>query len=719
MNKKALLAGIASAFLLLGCSGPTGSSSDYASMIVANNNQADYVPITYSGNSDEVTPKYFNDASTQNVTPLGYGLMAVTTEHGYVGFYSLFYGDYLVQPRFIPEYLSYSVSACEIGSILKINYRNNTYYYDSMGNSLLRIVYSSSNNRYSLYVYDRSISSSALAPEITQIDGKDFTFITDEDGDQTYTYIVCRTNTTSYHYGIYDNSTGKITTLSTNPLIGLVDSSYEAGDTYFDRGYTDLSDYGMAEGYYLYQPSSNYYVVMKSGVLVCSFTLPETAAMAIYDGKILYQYSTILPDDSATYDYFTSAYDEESGGYVTTKYDLSTFSLDLISGEPVDIIVNYVMTSLSPFKDENGIYNYGVAEANAIESNLSLSKSDETYILSSTGSIFYNATSKSVNDIIKLDDDHYYDTAQKILYDADLNVISFLTGVSNVSVDRSGELIIGSINGFYGAMDYNLKVVIPFEYETSFTRCENGYTMASKNGVYYRIKLEDSSAEELGQIELNQIAQGCYYYYEENSEGGYDFTFLSSEKQLGETVNVSESTIDAGYVSCSLNNSSYAYAILRDSDEEGNVYYVSETFYTTPFPNSSSFQPSANGEELTAEYEIGDSFENALSLAVGGNNLLTITSQSGNFYSLDVLYGYSYQFSFSSPVYASIYGLDEESGEYTALSSYSESARSELSYSPSESGTVYLQIADPSFPEISSSGNGFSNYILNISRNSN
>ena len=74
------------------------------------------------------------------------------------------------------------------------------------------------------------------------------------------------------------------------------------------------------------------------------------------------------------------------------------------------------------------------------------------------------------------------------MYDEKLNVISHLKSISPTYVPSVG--FIGSINGKYGIIDENGKIIIPFKYDSMDRDIRNNKLLVVKNEEVYSVDLQ-------------------------------------------------------------------------------------------------------------------------------------------------------------------------------------------------------------------------------------
>lgn len=368
-----------------------------------------------------------------------------------VGFYSLIKEDWIIEPVSSGVVYSYSLSSNSyVGYILTIiNKINNDYFYscyDAYGNMF----------------YQNCKNESVI--NITQgTDGK----------------VYCSYSVSGEKKVKVYNENRKLENSISDDLSGGKFLNYVDETQYF--GY-EIEKYNFS----IY--NSIVSVFDKNDKFKTSYSLPKglSSSPGFFVGTdYIYQYSKALPDDAENYDVLKN---NSSGS--ASKYSIESYKLDYITGQVEKIKLNYLLNSSEvgkPFKNEKGSYTYSLVYANLINSNKTLAGLEE-YLVDSNGKIILTATEFKPTNFIKTSNGNYYNTSTGILYDEKLNVISHLKSISPTYVPSVG--FIGSINGKYGIIDENGKIIIPFKYDSMDRDIRNNKLLVVKNEEVYSVDLQ-------------------------------------------------------------------------------------------------------------------------------------------------------------------------------------------------------------------------------------
>ncbi len=507
---------LASALLLVGCNttipGDSSSSSDSLRPTTSSNTgdnssssssyDEDLVKDLLIANADlrlDISlPSYYeHDAITVYNTTMSsapYSMAFELHSNGNLGFYSLASGDYVVAPSYRENGLRYNIIDVNyIGGLISYTIDGEYYLVDSYGNTLIHESYVGSYYS-SQYLYD------------------------DDDFEVTigdyYIYLTARSPFDSNEEIIFQYSiTGDVTQVGSIPE-SIFDDDYDIGDL-FDSERTDLSLYGHY-GYSYAQSGNNYYFFDNNGEYLRNIYIPVSNFVMAGD-YIYYQQSARLPDDAASY-----TYSDSSG----TKYSLKDILINYMTGERYELDARFLVSSKIALFDTSLVYNYLLLTVKTIKADKTLGDTQKLFadaVLNVKGdSGAYNLSS-----LVRIGG-NILDTATSILYDGELNYITSLKDMNPFFIDGVAA-IFGRYNGYYGAVDYNGVVILPFEYTDVYESGLNGYALLKKDGVYHRFEAETGWLEETPYTSIDKVADhflsstvdGTTYVFNEQQDFEY------------------------------------------------------------------------------------------------------------------------------------------------------------------------------------------------------
>ena len=267
--------------------------------------------------------------------------------------------------------------------------------------------------------------------------------------------------------------------------------------------YVLLDDFGHP-GYIRIKNSSRYIVFDKKGNEISSFTDPNADAEFFVGDYLIYQNSVKLDDNNNNYD-FISATGE--------RYSLETYRINYLNAKKEAIKVDYLLSTglddIHSFRNSKGIYTYAYANLRTISDKKILSSTLETFILDSAGTRHDNVTGINLGAFERLGK-NYYNTDSKTIYDGNLNEISILTNMNPQKVDNA-EMIVCSIDGRYGAINQQGKVVLPFEYDFIYTTyMSNNKALVIDDGV---TKVVNFDSEKPRHNDVATFENGTFTYF--------------------------------------------------------------------------------------------------------------------------------------------------------------------------------------------------------------
>ncbi|MFH5881308.1 WG repeat-containing protein [Liberiplasma polymorphum] len=272
----------------------------------------------------------------------------------------------------------------------------------------------------------------------------------------------------------------------------------------------DLELFGLKGYYALIVGSTMRIYDASTKQLINSFNLPQVSQsqVAYFDGSLVYQVVMPLPDTENSYDYVV-------GGI---KYRLKTYAIDLLTGETNTLKFNYRIDTLNPFKEDD-IYQYGLASVYEIHDNVLHTERTYQLIMNKKGDILSDVTGLGFSSLVRLNDTRIYDSATRTIVDNDLKPIVELPQLHTFIYREA--LIVFRHNEFYGAINYNGEVVIPFIYETLSPSFYNGYTFGNHhNTETYIININQTPIQTV-KLEgmIRYITPGLYASFINNEMG--------------------------------------------------------------------------------------------------------------------------------------------------------------------------------------------------------
>ena len=535
------------------------------------------------------------------------GLVVVENNYSRVGFYSLQYNKYIVNPRFVNEWLTYEVNTSSyVDYVLTIDYDCHTYIYDSLGNEL-----------YNGEEDDISVSH-------TMVNGILYCTLTYNDSYYPeYSYFKYNKNgsvqsVSSIEYYKYDDEDEDEIT------------EFPFGTLYFDM--VSLSEFGL--DYYISLNNNLLTVYNSNKIYKFTTHIPsEIEGVAVITNKLYYQVTNILPDDSNEYDY----------SIANAKYSLTTYSLSLSDGTQKKEKLDYIILDSKPDNKKSSVEKFSHLKIQRIDDERTLGFVEE-YIVDSNGNFRDDVTNMELESFIAVGD-NLYNTKTKILYNSQLKVISYLNNINPVYYEEG--YFIGNLNGSYGILDTNGLVVCEFIYDSITPTFVNDCVIGYKNGEYYRINLNYNDHDLLGKY--NEVTKINNYLYIVEGESYYYFEGIDEEisrqyKSYNCTYSFSYKTLSSLYSKdniCVTVTSKYADTL----DYNEIRYYL---FKYNEYPNDSSF--TSHGDTNSSYPAYGTSVDDAINLNVEEENyyyylsgqnkfVYSFTPQNIGYYTIDSCYG--------------------------------------------------------------------------------
>ena len=315
-------------------------------------------------------------------------------------------------------------------------------------------------------------------------------------------YCDVKFDNTSYYFH-YDKS-GVATVHSTN-----MGDDYDTGSTLPGIDYILLDEFGHP-GYQLIKNSSRYIVFNNKGNEIASFTDPNADASFFVGDYLIYQNSVKLDENNNNYDYIS-----ETG----ERYSLETYRINYLNAKKEAVDTSYLLSkennAIHSFKNAKGINAYAYADLKTISDKKILSSTKETYIIDSSGVLHDNVTGINLGAFERLGD-NYYNTDSKTIYDGNLNELSILANMNPIKVNNA-DIVVGVVEGKYGAVNYKGKVVLPFDYDYIYTNyISDSRALVIDDGKLKIVEFDAKKAtcNDVEELEGNNVSYfGCGIYH--------------------------------------------------------------------------------------------------------------------------------------------------------------------------------------------------------------
>ena len=279
-------------------------------------------------------------------------------------------------------------------------------------------------------------------------------------------------------------------------------SSYIPGD-YFDAYETDkisLEDYGL-EGYYTVD-NDLLFIYNDADELINQIHIPQNIYSGfVFNDSLIYQTRMVVNDVELPFTY------SDNG----VLYLLNTYKVNILTGEKEKIEFSYLIDEFYEFKDSEGNITYAIIEAREIEDKYLVDTFDYELIIDSDLNVLMDISGYDIQNLRKLNDDTIINFSTDKVYDEDLNFVFELP--SSYTILNEEELFLINYGGYYGLVNYNGIVQVPFEYDQIYTDFYNGYTIARIGLGDYFILSNDNDIVELNLNGFRMIG------------GGYGFVF--------------------------------------------------------------------------------------------------------------------------------------------------------------------------------------------------
>lgn len=576
MKKRIFIGALSCALLLAGC----GSGANYAERKtldpnVISKNAVDLAKQEATKNYDVVKSHNSMDFDNLKVANSSYankGVIVTKNEQGYIGFYNLLTDKKITNNCFEEGFTSYTITSnSNVGFILNIQYLNTTIVFDGLGNKL-----------YEGESFIETVFKNVDADLYVTVYGESYTKI----------YKYDETSLTTVD---------KIPTPQAEPDADDEKEYYNFthGSAYTDIQRISLKNFGH-DGYHASIYGSLISVFDKQDKVISTFNIPTSGSFGIIGDNFLCQEIFTTSDMAEEYDFIDEAH----------KYTAHTYSINYMNGKRKEIETKYKLGSLTPFKDKDGNYKYGLADIQLIESGKMLGNRF-TYLMDSKLNFVQDVTGEDLKSFSKLPNGYFYNTSTKILYDDKMKIVSYLNGI-NPSLDIVNGLFWGSMEQKIGALDLTGKVVIPFEYTEKVSNIENNFIYLRKQDN--SIEKYDVSTGDKYSITDNVVAltKNLLLLKNENSD---TLKYVKPSGNIISYTPVSGSTRSGGYISMNLDNVRFYIEKISEpfTAISGAKLHIIN-FMGEPLR---TYRTTVYGTEKTAKIYYGDTVDNAIEIGLG------------------------------------------------------------------------------------------------------
>lgn len=608
MNSKKIIS-LMSLLLITSCSGNANSNSIPSEPEnwenVYENNVQDF-GLDFEKTKDVTTLDNLSNDVSYDYEYARMGLVVVK-EGRTSSFYSLVFGSSIFSEKLDNNLLDYSVAEDEnIGFILTIKYAENTYVIDPFGRTLISCTYSDSEKKFIVASYNSgtefSNASVGISATTEYVDG----------------FVVVRT----YQYGslnsmfYYDSQSSLVKIASLDQMPKKIENDIALGrpgvltfgQKFKDLGRVELSEYGIP-GWTISEINDFYTVFDSNGAMVYSFTLPQSSLIGCFvsGGKMIYQTRRLVEEkqenetkNSKSVDYTFSQGDD--------KYLLTTYSKDLYTGETKEIKFNYLIDENSiSYKDSSGVNNYFLLYLHQISADKQLLPDSIQKVADSNLNFLKDATNEYIDKFIRLDDTHFYNLTNQIIYDSEFKPTLYINDI-HPELKMKEKCFIGRINGFYGAIDFDGKVILDFNSREK-PIIKNGKAIILKNDGYYRKDMSSGKERYLG-YKCIRIYDDLFLFKDRE-----DFFISNIDKELVEQKYIVKNTDiydDVPYytLSTKFGAGEYAFIVYKE-----NIYRFSNNQY------NGAVKLSVN-DTIDTSKRLANSSNDAVHLVKGDNDIL-------------------------------------------------------------------------------------------------
>lgn len=563
-------------FILSGCGKkPNPTQTDYFSGPVLINNAEEVIvqDINYTMMPDPLEVDYSipSDIKIINSNYQSSGLLVVKNAFNAVGFYSLTFGRYLIEPMYNEAWVNYRIQTLyRTGYILQVDYEKKTLLIDGFSN----VLYDADQISY--------VNYSTMTIDFNEEVKKNFYLTILLDDDEIY-----------FEY----DETFVATKIDALPTYS---PPAPIGEVFLAPNLEPLEEFGL-KGYHISinEVSGLVIVYDQVGKVVSKFMFPDWMVRKIGPvsgtrpfliGKnFYYQRISVLDPEAEAYDFL----DGSSG----VKANLVTYRIPLLTGITEEVSFPHIISGVDLLLDADKYLKLAVLEVTSINAEKETDRYFE-YIVDEALNIKQDVTNQDVFSFVKVGD-HYFNYSTEVLYDKDMKFIVDLSAMDPKLLEN-GKYFIGKIGYFYGLVDINGKVVLPFEFDYLFEGMTENYIVGVKKGVAYSVNVNDRSEEKIGEL-YDAVAPGIFYVinYETKilriinaKETMYNYDF-----KIDGTINVSSGNIW-------LNDGKSHYVFISINETNGHSVRTDLTFAFNPISDNDF---NTWGSEVTKRWASGSS----------------------------------------------------------------------------------------------------------------
>lgn len=426
MNKKYLILPIILSLTIVGCSKKKNA-----------NKKGDVVnDVVLKANTSEIRKNIFSNYSLSNIDLSAYTIDNISYSNGFI----------------------------------IVNGTKNAVQFHGIYSAIEGIFVYSSSNSFTYQTYASSITGGFVriidgSGKTTVIDGVGNVLVSETSQAYLSASITSGINNSGAYYADVRFDTYRQYFVYNSEGVAKLHASSEGED--FDPGspipgmnYVKLDEYGHP-GYQRISNSSRYIIFDDKGNEISSFSDPQADVEFFVGDYMIYQNSVKLDNNNDNYDYINGAGE---------RFSLETYKINYLTAKKESIDVKYVLSvgeEVKPFFSEKKVYSYVYANLKTISDKKILNSATETYIIDSSANLHDNVTGIDLGSFERFGS-NYYNTYSKTIYDGNLNELSILADMNPVKCDN-GDIIVCEMEGKYGAINPNGKVVIPFILSNVYT----------------------------------------------------------------------------------------------------------------------------------------------------------------------------------------------------------------------------------------------------------
>ena len=442
--------------------------------------------VVLKANTTEIRKNIFSNYSLNNIDLSSYSIDSIFYSNGFIfasgtknaapfyGIYSVLADSFVYQASY--EFITQTYPSSIAGGFIRIvDNAGKTSIIDGIGNVLIS-----------------ETPQSYLVASVTSGYNPNGTYYADVRFDNYRQYFLYNSDGSAK---LYASSQG---------------DEYDPGSTIPGMNYVKLDEYGHP-GYQRILNSSRYIIFDDKGNEIASFSDPQADVEFFVGDYMIYQNSIKLDSNNDKYDYINE---------VGERFSLETYKINYLKAKKESIDVKYVLSVGEPVKplfSEKKVYSYVYANLKTISNKKLLSSATETYIIDSSANLHDNVTGIDLGSFERFGN-NYYNTSSKTIYDGNLNELSILTDMNPVKCDN-GDIIVCEMEGKYGAINPNGKVVIPFVLSNVYTNYVSDNALL---GVYDGV---------LSIVKFN--SESCTYHIDKTFSGINTVSYLFDDGGTG------------------------------------------------------------------------------------------------------------------------------------------------------------------------------------------